>query len=202
MRTLVLLLSLIAEASVATGIAAAAPPAQKSPDPSLTPDASDDVTAPAGRGRLGFAALEISPSLRAFLGAPADRGVLVDQLRPDSPAARAGVRTGDVILEVDAAPARSVNDIVEAISDRKSGDVVTVRAVRGKAPVSLQIKLDTDPGPRVEESSGGRWRQLGPDGATFDLKRFFGDPQLRGELDATRKRLEQLEQRIEKLERR
>jgi membrane-associated protease RseP (regulator of RpoE activity) len=202
MRTLVLILSLIAGTSVATGIAAAAPPAQKQPDPSLSSDPSDDAAAPAGRGRLGFAALEISPGLRTLLGAPTDRGVLVDQIRPDSPAARAGVRTGDVILEIDAAPARSVSDIIEAISDRKNGDVVAVRAVRGKAPVSLQIKLDTDPGPRVEEFSGGRWRQLGPDGATFDLKRFFGDPQLRSELEATRKRLEQLEQRIEKLERR
>lgn len=202
MQIRVFLLAIMVGSGVASGSAAAAPADPQHPDPQQA-DASD---APAGRGRLGFAALQISPGLRTFLGAPSDRGVLVDRLRPDSPAARAGLRVGDVILDVDAAPARTVDDIIEAISDRKKGDVVAVQAERGRAAVSLQIKLDSDPGARVEEwgarldRPGGRWRQLGEGEAPFDLNQLFGDAASHHELEAMRKQLQQLEQRIDKLE--
>jgi S1-C subfamily serine protease len=159
---------------------------------------------PAGRGRLGFGGLEISPELRRFLGAPDDRGVLVNQLRGDSPAARAGLRVGDVVLDVGGTKVDSVADIVEAISDRKQGEVITLQVARGKDRVTLRATLDSDPGPRVQafgQSNGGGWRQLDP-GEGFDPRQLFGDPELRRELDATRQRLEQLEQRLDKLEHR
>lgn len=201
MQTRLLLLAVIVGGGVATGIAAAAPADQKQTDQQQADSGDDQADPVAGRGRLGFAALQISPGLRAFLGAPSDRGVLVDQLRPDSPAARAGLRVGDVILEVDAAPARTVDDIIGAISDRKKGDVVAVRVERGRAPVSLQIKLDSDPGPRLDRPTG-RWRHLGRGEAPFGLNELFSDPETRQELEATRKQLQQLEQRVEKLEHR
>jgi membrane-associated protease RseP (regulator of RpoE activity) len=201
MRTRTFILALLAGVGVATGIAAAAPNDQKTPDSSTSSPAPGDTPA-AGRGRLGFAAVEISPGLRAFFGAPSDRGVLVDQLRPDSPAARAGLRVGDVILEVDAAPARSVHDIIEAIADRKRGDLVPLRVVRGKAIVALEVKLDTDPGPRGDEPATGGWQRIGPGTMPLELNRWFGDADLRRDLDATRKRLDELERRVQKLEHR
>ena len=203
MRRWPLVLSLVAGLGLA-GIATAAPNDQKPSDPSLAPDRDDvHVTVTAGRGRLGFSAMQLSPELRTFFGAPADRGVLVDKLRPDSPAARAGLRVGDVILDVDAAPARSVEAIISAISDRKKGDTVPIELERGRARMSLQVKLDSDPSPQqLTEPDDGSWRGFGAGPLPLDLNRMFGDPGLRRELEATRQRLEQLEQRLDKLERR
>ena len=78
------------------------------------------------RARLGVAALSISPELRTHFGAPADRGLLVDAVQPESPAARAGVHVGDVVTDVDGDAASSTSDIVSALSDRKHGDHVAV----------------------------------------------------------------------------
>src|SRR5262245_19487116 len=48
-------------------------------------------------GRLGVMVMELTPELRAYFGAPRDSGLLIAQVVPDSAAARAGVRVGDVI---------------------------------------------------------------------------------------------------------
>jgi len=187
-----------------TGVVTAAPTDQKPSDPGLSPESEDvHVTVTAGRGRLGFSAMQIGPELRMFFGAPSDRGVLVDKLRPDSPAARAGLRVGDVILDVDAAPATSVEAILSAIADRKKGDTVPIALERGRARMTLQVKLDSDPGPQqLSGPADGRWHSFGSDQMPFDLHRMFGDPDLRRELEATRERVEQLERRIERLEHR
>jgi predicted metalloprotease with PDZ domain len=142
-----------------------------------------------GRGRLGFAALPISPELRQHLGAPADRGVLVDQVQPDSPAARAGVKVGDIVLDVDSAPATSANDILSALSDRKTGDTVPIVVARGASRVPLTAKLDTDPTPisAMNRDFDGFDRM---NGFTFDGSKMLD---VMGKLDQIEKRLEKLE---------
>lgn len=96
------------------------------------------------RARLGIAALSISPELRKHFGAPADRGVLVDAVLPDSAAARAGVHVGDIVTDVDGDAAGSASDIVEAMSDRKKGDDIAVDVIRDHNHVELRAKLAAD----------------------------------------------------------
>src|SRR6187401_1148817 len=77
------------------------------------------VTVKAGKGRLGVSVLEISPELRVHFGAPRDRGVLINTVRPDSPAARAGMAVGDVVTAVDGDPVDAAAPMLAAMSDRK-----------------------------------------------------------------------------------
>lgn len=169
------------------------------------PPAGDalQVTMTASKGRLGVAVLQISRALRAHLGAPDDRGVLVDAVTPDSPAARAGLRVGDVLVEVDGAPAASASDVLDAMADRKRGDAVVLAIRRAGVRIELSATLEDDPGPA--------WRSRGSFGATG-----FGklDPQLRAFMErmpsfdgrggsrALRRSLEDAQQRLEELERR
>jgi membrane-associated protease RseP (regulator of RpoE activity) len=207
MRKRTIIFALIAMASGATGTVVAAPNDQNQPEPSASPEA-DEVPAPMppGRGRLGFAAIQISPGLRTFFGAPADRGVLVDQIRPDSPAARAGLRVGDVVVEVDADAVRSVGDVIDAISDRKTGDVVAIAIERGRQRMTLQAKLEDNlgprPGPRIrgrDRSGDGGREQLDSDEVPPG-KRQPGE-NMRRTLEDLRNQVEELERRLEKLER-
>jgi S1-C subfamily serine protease len=62
----------------------------------------------------------MSPELRAHFGAPGDRGVLIDTVRAGSPAARAGIHVGDIVVEIDGDAARSAIDMLDAMSDRPS----------------------------------------------------------------------------------
>jgi membrane-associated protease RseP (regulator of RpoE activity) len=169
--------------------------------PRGTDEDSVAFTVTAGKGRLGVSVIEISPELRAHLGAPRDRGVLINTVRADSPAARAGVAVGDVVTEVDGDPVGGAAEMLAAMSDRKKGQAVTVELIRDGKPKTVRATMEDDPGSfDVDLQKGGAWRI--PDGA-FQLGGTPGaDRGLRGDLGRAAKRIEELEKRLERLERR
>lgn len=189
--------SLIIAALIAVGGTAVANPSTRSSDPSNPADPADSVsvTVTSGRGRLGFAALQISPALRAHFGAPNDRGVLVDNVQADSPAAKAGLRPGDVVLSVDGEKAESAFGILDAISDRKKGDAVAIEIVRHGQKQKLEATLDDEPGPSLRQFSQFGGTHFGP--SPFDRDPWFGrgmfDDDMRKMMDEMKKRIEQLE---------
>jgi membrane-associated protease RseP (regulator of RpoE activity) len=146
---------------------------------------SVSVTVLAGKGRLGISVLEISPELRAHLGAPRDRGVLINTVRADSPAAKAGIAVGDVVTEVDGDAVDGATQVLSAMSDRKKGETVDVVLVRGGRSMTVKARMEDDPGSFTVDPDG--WPDRG-----FD----FALPGTRG----LEKRLEELEHRLEKLE--
>ena len=68
------------------------------------------------RGRWGMALRELTPEERDRMRLKAGEGVSVAGVRPDSPAADAGVREGDVILEVNRTPVKTVDELKKAIA--------------------------------------------------------------------------------------
>ncbi|WP_251278063.1 PDZ domain-containing protein, partial [Enterobacter hormaechei] len=63
------------------------------------------------RGQLGAVVQEIDGLKAQAMGLPDSRGALVNQIVPDSAAARAGVKIGDVIRSVNGAPVNSWSDL-------------------------------------------------------------------------------------------
>ena len=68
------------------------------------------------QGKWGLALREFTPEERARLRPKAGEGVVVAGVRSDSPAAEAGVREGDVILEVNRTPVKTVDELKQAIA--------------------------------------------------------------------------------------
>ncbi|GJL57545.1 MAG: MucD protein [Nitrospirales bacterium] len=68
------------------------------------------------------------------------QGVLVTQLTPNSPAERAGVQPGDVILELNRSPIRSVKDFEQLVKQLEDETSVLVLLQRGKGAIFLTIK--------------------------------------------------------------
>ncbi len=68
------------------------------------------------RGKWGMALRALTPEERDRMRLKASEGILVAGVRPDSPAADAGVRRGDVILEVNRTPVKTVDEFKEAIA--------------------------------------------------------------------------------------
>ncbi len=71
--------------------------------------------AAAKRGKWGMALRDLTPDERDRMQLKAGEGVIVAGVRPDSPAADAGVREGDVILEVNRTPVKTVDEVKKAI---------------------------------------------------------------------------------------
>ena len=159
------------------------------------PDSTQTVVT-SGRGRLGFTAIQISPELRRHFGAASDRGVLVDRVLADSPAARAGLLAGDLVLTVDGARAQSVEDVINAISDVKKNDVVTLDIQRGPNRMTLHATLESDPGPRIQRFERD-WSSGQPGESPIDGTPFMADPETRKALEDLRMRLDRLERRFD-----
>lgn len=68
-------------------------------------------------------------------------GALIDTVTPDGPAARAGLRAGDVILVLGGRAVADADELVVAIRDRLPGEEVRVEARRGARPFDVTVVL-------------------------------------------------------------
>jgi S1-C subfamily serine protease len=198
-RNLIAILVAVAVTGGVAGVSLARPgdTTTKSPDQN-----SMNVTVTTGRGRIGISVLQISDALRTHLGAPADRGVMVDNVRSGSPGATAGLEVGDVIVDIDGKNVTAATDLLSAMSSRKKGDAVTVGVVRDHKRTDIKVVLDDDPGPAWQSQQ--MWNgnmNMNPDEIMKGFGSFSADPMLRHEIDAANRKIEQLERRIERLER-
>ncbi|MGV3721798.1 MAG: trypsin-like peptidase domain-containing protein, partial [Actinomycetota bacterium] len=96
------------------------------------------------RGYLGVAVSpanrDLSHELREHLKCP-DGGALVETVQAGTPAARAGLKDGDVIVQFGERQVCSFTDLEKAVASTKPGDTVPVEVVRDLKPVRLNITV-------------------------------------------------------------
>lgn len=97
---------------------------------------------PGGRGRLGVRVDKLNDEMRDALGAKDGNGVLVLEVMNDTPAQRAGVRAGDIIVKVDGDEVDSPETLVKTL--RGHDGKVTVQVLRKGLTKSLEAELDSD----------------------------------------------------------
>ncbi len=96
------------------------------------------------RAWLGVYTQEVTSDLREALDLSAD-GALVSSVVPDSPADRAGLRKGDVIVSVDRRDISSPADLTERIGGSREGDSVSLGLVRKGQRLTLAVRLAERP---------------------------------------------------------
>lgn len=143
-----------------------------------------------GGGRLGVEAIQISKEVRQMLGAPDDAGVLVNSVQADSVAAEAGIKPGDVIVEVDGQKVKNVGSILRALADKDAGQNVAVALIRDKRKTTVNAKLRERKG---HDMTSMMLDMPGGEG-------FFHGPEMRKQLDHLSERLGELEKRLQSLE--
>lgn len=98
-----------------------------------TETTSNDKGADDKKGKLGITVENLTPDLRSQLRAPDSvKGVVVDSVRPASPADDAGLTQGDIIVEVNRKPVDSVNSFADQVHAAPAGkDVLLLVWSRG-----------------------------------------------------------------------
>jgi aminopeptidase YwaD len=71
-----------------------------------------------------------------------ENGVKFSDVRPNSPAAKAGLKAGDILVQFGDKPIRNLYDFTDALRRSKVGDVVEVKVLRDGQPVTASVKLE------------------------------------------------------------
>jgi serine protease Do len=102
------------------------------------------------RGWLGVSIQNLTPELARSFGLEGTKGALVSELLgDDSPAAKAGLRAGDIIVEFNNVPIESNSHLVHLVADVRPGETVPVKYFRegelqtGRVTMTLRT-IDTD----------------------------------------------------------
>ncbi|MGZ3560043.1 MAG: DegQ family serine endoprotease [Thermodesulfobacteriota bacterium] len=90
------------------------------------------ANAPSSHKPLGITVQNITPEIAQGLGLKREAGVVVTRVEPGSPAANAGIQTGDVIREVDRKPIKDVDDFVQKIEKSKDQENILLFLQRGQ----------------------------------------------------------------------
>jgi serine protease Do len=98
------------------------------------------------RGWLGIDVLDYSPKVAAKYGLEHPvRGVVVSDVTEDSPGGRAGLRTGDIIVSMDAERVERAHKMRWQLATRGVGHTVVLQVRRGEQPLKLRVRLEEPP---------------------------------------------------------
>lgn len=93
------------------------------------------------RGKLGVMVQGMDSELAQSFGLEKPAGALVSSVDPSGPAAKAGVQSGDIIMQVDGKPVDETQDLPSMIGEHAPGDVVHLKVWRDKSNHDLTVKL-------------------------------------------------------------
>jgi serine protease Do len=94
-----------------------------------------------GHPRLGIDAEDLEGDFGKYFGAPDGEGVLVRGVFSDSPAAKAGLKVGDVITSVNGDRVHSVGELREKLTEKRDEKSIQLGLLRNKAPLTLSVEL-------------------------------------------------------------
>jgi predicted metalloprotease with PDZ domain len=145
------------------------------------------------RSYIGVSLMNLSPELREHFGVARDSGVMVESVAPDSPADKAGMKVGDIVLSVDGRDVKSSLDLRLALADKKPGETIRIDVQRGRGRQTLVTTVKERDTPRafqLDELPG----VIGTPEFRARIERLGGDC---GDLQS---RIKELETRLKDLE--
>ncbi len=135
------------------------------------------------RGWLGVQLQDLNEDLADSLGLESQRGALVADVVQDSPAKRAGIEIGDVILGYEGQEIKNAKELAKFVGGSDSGDRVSIRLWRNSELIDLDVELGD---PETSMAATGNERQLDDLGLTLapltdELRRQLNvDPEVSG----------------------
>src|SRR6266568_1104405 len=106
------------------------------------------------RGRLGVSIQGVSQDLADSFGLKKAQGALVSAVEPKSPADKAGIKPGDIILEVDGRAIENSIDLPRIIGESRPGTAVNLKVWRHGQTRELRASLGEIPAEKIARAGG------------------------------------------------
>lgn len=90
---------------------------------------------------------DLSPELAETFGVRADRGVIITGVLQNGPAALAGIRPGDVIVQVASKPVNNVSELLTSVAMLEPGKVSSFSVLRQDKQLALEVTPGLRPKP-------------------------------------------------------
>jgi S1-C subfamily serine protease len=94
------------------------------------------------RGRIGVAIQDLTPDLAQTMSTSHTTGAVIARVDPDSPAERAGLRTGDLVVSANGVPVRSGTQLRNVIGLSGVGSAVDLRIDRKGSEYSVAVNVE------------------------------------------------------------
>jgi len=105
---------------------------------------------------LGIDAEDLSGQLGTYFGVPDGEGVLVREVKAGTPAQKAGLKAGDVIINVEGERVRSVSELRQKMREKREKKSVSLGVIRKGAEMSLHVEVEQPKPPEPKKMSNRR----------------------------------------------
>jgi serine protease Do len=105
------------------------------------------------RGRIGVQVQSVTPTIAEAIGLKNPEGALVAQLEPNSPAAKGGIETGDVVTTVNGEAVKDSRDFARKIAAIAPGTATSIGVFHNGQEKTITVTLGELPGTSVEATS-------------------------------------------------
>jgi len=102
------------------------------------------------RGWIGAGVQELTPDLAETFNLGNTKGVLVTEIVQNSPAALAGIKSGDILVEIDGKTVGDWSTMLDTVSNLPPGKVALVKLIRSGEEKSLKVKIGKRPIPKPQ----------------------------------------------------
>jgi serine protease Do len=131
-------------------------------------------------GYLGISMNDVTPENATFFNLPDATGALVSQVTPDSPASKAGLKSGDVLRKLDGNKIENASALQVAVSEMRPGNPIELGILRDGKPETIHVTVGQfHNNAEVAENSGEGAQQRGKIGVSVDNL----SPDLRSQLN-------------------
>src|SRR5208283_3583032 len=128
---------------------------------------------------IGIQISDVTPDNAKFFEMKKAEGAVIAEVEPDAPGAKAGLRTGDVITELDGKPVTDAGQLQMTVGQKRPGDTIHLQVVRDSKPTTISVTLETLGGGKGTGTAGGEHGK-----ARWGLSLADLTPDLRNELQA------------------
>lgn len=97
------------------------------------------------RGYIGIEARDINPVMARLYDADQVSGIIVMGMDPNGPAAKAGFKVQDILIEIDGKKVTDRRNVLDIVTELRPGNAVEMKVLRNGAPITLSVMIADEP---------------------------------------------------------